>query len=1028
MRPRQRLGLSASVVVAAATITATATPAGAAGTPADNVVQTVNDSVVYGTEHFTYTGGWGTATGISDLYDGDCHWDNNTGDTATFTFTGTEAVIHGVKDVDQGLSTYSVDAGPATTVDDYAATRSAQAALFDTGALPLGVHTVTITTTGQKNAASTFHTVAIDDAVITGPVPPPWQPVVTADLAATRGAFSPGASGSLYGIYESGVPSDNLIDGMGLQTLATKAQDGQQHPGADALEVAEPFLGNGGQDEYIYMTDVYRNFPYERTSAAQYQAYVKTEVQQVLASPDRSHIVFIPYNEPDGNWFGGMTGNTATMDAFDAEWLSTYKLIKGLDPQARIAGPNLTGYYQSAFQPFLQFCKQNGCLPDVITWHELNVPSQLRARVQAYRALEQQVGVGPLPIDINEYAPPGALDDPGLMVPWLSAITDSGVQGDLAYWQVDGSLNDSIAQQNTPNAQWWLYDWYSRMTGQSVAVSTNTDNADGTPQAVATLDAAKKQARIIVSGDGMTDPMHVVVAHVPTGVFGTSVHATVERDAWSGDTGAASAPAILSDGDLPIAADGSVTVPLTPDAMSAYQIILAPGGHGSATPAGTAWSASYEAEGAALSGGAQIQGGDTNTSGGRYVTGLRTGTQAALGFTVTVPTTGDYTLRVYDGSNGDASDVTGPTDVFVRVDGGAAQRVDLPAGFNATIWSNTATTVHLTAGRHTLSLGTSGDDGQATTGDANIDKIDLTRTTPASNTTVYEAEQAQLSGATTDYAALGQSGAGTADLQRGDGATFWVDSATDGYSTLALRATGSGAAGVAVNGQPASRLDLHPRKSGKWTTTQAAVYLQQGVNRIEVTGTAGTVHLDDLTVTALSAEDPVSAANLRTVQAESGTVTGIAKVATGYSQAHGAVVTGIGPGTGNALALPVSAPDAGTYEMTIRFANAQELPSNHYNPDLMARTGEFRVNGGPVQRVAFGPTYNWNQFFTVTVPVALKHGRNVLTFWSDQQYDLDGSTVGVVYSGTGGIGSQTRANQAANLDQFTFAPLDPAAP
>lgn len=137
------------------------------------------------------------------------------------------------------------------------------------------------------------------------------------------------------------------------------------------------------------------------------------------------------------------------------------------------------------------------------------------------------------------------------------------------------------------------------------------------------------------------------------------------------------------------------------------------------------------------------------------------------------------------------------------------------------------------------------------------------------------------------------------------------------------------------------------------------------------------------------------------------------------------VYTDIGPGTGNALSLPITA-FAGTYEMTIRFSNAQALPSNHYNPDLMARTGEFQINGGPTRQVAFGPTYNWNQFFTVTVPVTLKAGRNVLKFWSDQQYNADGYTVGVVYSGTGGIGSQLRSNQAAYLDQFTFAPLDPA--
>ena len=107
-------------------------------------------------------------------------------------------------------------------------------------------------------------------------------PDLQVNLGQSTGPFDGGASGSLYGIYDQGVPSNNLIEGMGLKTTDTKAQDGQQHPGSDALEIAKPFLASGGQDIYIYMTDVYRNFPYERTTYAQYQGYLKTEVEQVL--------------------------------------------------------------------------------------------------------------------------------------------------------------------------------------------------------------------------------------------------------------------------------------------------------------------------------------------------------------------------------------------------------------------------------------------------------------------------------------------------------------------------------------------------------------------------------------------------------------------------------------------------------------------------------------------------------------------------------------------------------------------------
>lgn len=39
---------------------------------------------------------------------------------------------------------------------------------------------------------------------------------VVVDLGSSTGPFDGGASGSLYGIYDQGVPSNNLIEGMGL--------------------------------------------------------------------------------------------------------------------------------------------------------------------------------------------------------------------------------------------------------------------------------------------------------------------------------------------------------------------------------------------------------------------------------------------------------------------------------------------------------------------------------------------------------------------------------------------------------------------------------------------------------------------------------------------------------------------------------------------------------------------------------------------------------------------------------------------
>jgi hypothetical protein len=1088
---------------------------------------------------------------------------------------------------------------------------------------------------------------------------------VQVSLADPAGSFRGGASGSLYGIYDQGVPSNNLIQGMGLQTTDTKAQDGQQHPGSDALEIARPFTASGGREVYIYMTDVYRDFPYERTSYAQYQGYMKNEVTQALTSPDRSRIVLVPYNEPDGNWFGGLTTNPATLAAFESEWLQTYNFLKGLWPQARIAGPNLSGFYPAALGSFLQFCLASNCLPDVMTWHELQVPSTVQADVAAYRQLETTVGLPRhLPVNINEYAARYQLTSPGQMVAWLSALEGARVDGDLPYWNINGSLGDSVAQQNIPNAQWWLYNWYASMSGQDVAVTTPDGVASDTLQGLATLDRAKRQARIILGG-GPNQPVSAVINHVDPAIFGSTVHATILQDRWSGMTGAAAQPTRTFDGDLPVSADGSVTLPVTaadqgdggqvscaatgprapgkigsgaltlcgnneyvsappglvsglsnftisawvnpsqdtawsrvfdfgtgtddymfltlsagggpirfaittsggggeqqingtgtlplntwshvavtlsgttgtlyvngtpvatntnmtlnpaalgattqdwigrsqypadpylsgsvddfqvysralsaaevaalaggqpgagdvadyrfdesggatatdssgsgntativsdpqePPAMSAYEVILSPGGTGSATPPDATWLHSYLAADATLTGsgwninteGTPGNLGGFSTAGDQDVGGLRTGSSTVITFPVNVPQTGNYQLSVFDGSNASASDVDGPTNVFARVDGGDPQQVWLPAGYNWVIWNHASTTVHLTAGAHQISLSDTGADGQATSGDAIINKIDLQLENPAvQDAAVYEAEQASLSGgARADYRRQGQSGAGAADLGRGSAVTFWVYSAADGYSDLAFRYHGPGVARASVNGEPlAGALAGAP---GGWSGAVSRVYLSAGVNKVVVTGTAGAVTLDKLTVTPVSASSPAARAAAATYQAEAGALAGTAQVDTSYSQADGGVVTGISGGAANSLTLTVHAAAAGRYGMTVRFANNQLVQANHYNPDLMTAPADISVNGGPTFHVNFANTFSWNQFWNLTIPVVLRRGANTITFTASQQYNYDGKTIGVIYSGQG-IGEALRSDTAPNIDQVTLAPFQLAA-
>ncbi|MEN1882553.1 hypothetical protein [Streptomyces mirabilis] len=427
------------------------------------------------------------------------------------------------------------------------------------------------------------------------------------DLADDTGAFHGGASGSLYGVYGDGVPSRNVLEGMHIRTGSTKAQNGPQHPGADALEMLPPFVVSGGEDVYIYMTDIYRGFPYEWPGTdgparlADFEAKIKKQVQQVLTMGDyKNHVVFVPFNEPEGNMFG--TGGWSFSKVswlndpqyyFEA-WREVYHLIKALDPDALTAGPNTSVLYNQV-KGLLQYAKANDVVPDVMTWHELSSPAPIRTNVAKYRQMEKDVGVGPLPINVNECGHNYHLSVPGQVVQWVSAIEESKIDADLAYWNIDGNLNDSAVEADKGNGQWWLFNAYGQMSGHTVQVTAPRPNQQYTLQGAATLDESKKQSRTPFGGKG--GDADVVFKNIDPILFGTTVHATVQEVPWTGQVGDSAPPLRLADQELKVGADGAVTLPMTGmNEMSAYQVILSPGGNGGVPDApSVSWRRTYEA-------------------------------------------------------------------------------------------------------------------------------------------------------------------------------------------------------------------------------------------------------------------------------------------------------------------------------------------------------------------------------------------------------------------------------------------------
>ncbi|MFJ4559725.1 LamG-like jellyroll fold domain-containing protein [Streptomyces massasporeus] len=871
---------------------------------------------------------------------------------------------------------------------------------------------------------------------------------LTVDLGSDTGAFHGGASGTLYGVYGPDVPTNNLMEGMGLRTVSTKAQDGPQHPGADALEVVEPLADSTDGDVYIYMTDIYRGFPYQwpgDTPAEKLKGYeekIATQVDQVLKLPKQyqDNIVFVPFNEPEGNMFG--TGEWSydkvswlnDPESYFAAWDQVYKLIKGKMPSARIAGPNTSVLYDQV-KGFLTHALAAGTLPDVITWHELSHPEAVRQSVATYRAWEKDLFQGTdkegtrLPVNINEYAFNYHTSVPGQMIQWVSAIEESKVDADIAYWNIDGNLSDSAVQSNRGNGQWWLLNSYASMSGHTVKVTPPFPGENYTMQGVATLDEKRKQSRLVFGGS--TGKGHITFAGVPKRVFGQRVHAWVREIEWSGQVGDSSGPKLLAETNLKVGEDGTVALDFGDGALpklkesSAYEVVLSPAGEAKGTQAPPVrWQSSYEAEDAAHTGSGWSKNGPEGsprdvskfyTSGGYDVGGLRTGSDVALDFSVDVPEDGTYDLSVFANSLNtfDKVEEQGPTNVFLRVDGkaGSEQELHLPLGYKWVVWDHTDTKVKLTQGKHTLTLAAKSADGKhATQGDAIVDRLTLSLPRASADTQVYEGELAWPAGGARPVYDLPQpaaTGSGAVRLAKGQSATFWVYSPADREATLQVDTLGGTGARLSVNGHDVLRLAKG--------STRAAVSLSGGVNKVTVTGGPAATLVDRLTVTPTEGALPT-----RTYEAGDARLAGSATLTPLSLATGGTAITGIGgaPGNGNTATFTVTADRDGLYALRIRYANPEQSEATHYNPDPLARHADISVNGGTARRVGFPHSFHRNNFWELTVPVQLKKGKNTIGFRSEELPNFDGTT----YASDTFPGVLLRSRYAPLIDRITIAP------
>jgi len=431
--------------------------------------------------------------------------------------------------------------------------------------------------------------------------------VLTVDLSTTVRPVTHVASGSLYGVLET-QPADvnGLIAPLHPNVFNNPASDVQQ-PIGDAIVVAGRVAAIGGKVS-IRLADWFPSWPYAFTTTTDWFSKIGQTVSRRKSANLTNIYAYEIWNEPDGTW-------KSTSLTFNSLWQQTYAQLRQLDPTIKITGPSTSYYNQSFIQSLLSYCKTNNCLPDIVGWHELS-GGNVTGNIQNYRNLEKTLGIGPLPITINEYS--GAADinaegQPGASASLIAKFERLGVESAcITFWDVGhpGRLGSLLANNTQPNGGWWFYKWYGDMAGDMVSTTPANASDSAALDGFANLDASGKSASVLFGGTNDGSVQVVIKGFSAASFFGSTVHVVVEHTPFTNRTTVVTATNVVSTADVAVANNQiTVSVPSTNNS-DGYRIALtAPGGGG-----GTGGSATGGAGGRATGG---MGGGATGGAGGR---------------------------------------------------------------------------------------------------------------------------------------------------------------------------------------------------------------------------------------------------------------------------------------------------------------------------------------------------------------------------------------------------------------------------
>lgn len=703
-----------------------------------------------------------------------------------------------------------------------------------------------------------------------------------------------------------------------------------------------------------------------------------------------------------------------------------------------IAGPNDATYRgNSSMKDFLRFCRDNNCLPDIMTWHELQVSclDTMDDHIADYRSICKSLGVEEKQVVVNEYADFADCGVPGRLVNWIARFEDNQVYGCLPFWHQANNLNDLAANANQGNGAWWVYKWYGDMSGETLSVTAENTTPEGF-YGVAAIDENKRSASVICGGaDGDTKVVLENISDCDTFKNADKVHISVEATYFNGYHGAEYEPETVLSGVFPVE-NGNVEIDMEDNLFStAYNITVTETTDDVNEPAVGKYRAEYEAEDATLSVDliidqqeAPLETPKYYCSGGMRVGGIDSEGEG-IEYSIDVPVDGLYKLSfIYGngvGSTRNNSDTHRPLNIEQKlVIDGEESTLLLPNTLFYSMEGLAEKYVSLKAGHHQIAVMYDGDAG------AFHDVLYVSysgayeKERPAFNK-IYQAESADFNtlgeteqtGARTETSIDGFTGSGyvtglsSTPVENGGGIRWIVDVEESGLYHIDFRYKSSEKGNIRVYLDNTNLTynnhvsDISIKSSDIWENSHATIFLRQGINIIDA-DTDCDAAIDYMRV--LRSDTDLS----QTIEAENAS----GKFDTAVS-GDTAYVTEMLANDGY-LEFDVSVPSDGIYKMQVFQSNNDLCGTHSYNIKIIDRYASFVVNGGSEgeERYFFPNTFSDDTFLERTIPIRLKAGNNTVRVYNDDSWH-------VLWGGsTSTPGTNELINYTPNFDKFVISP------